>query len=232
MKAINRILQFGISLLLCQQADGAPFRNLDFEAFDPNTGILSDWQLSFFSPILSTDENSLTLGIPDWALSTLGPTPAYMSDVSRFPSQGIDGKYALTLPSTVWTLRQRGEVPEDSKYLRWVSLGTISMELRIDDQLIPVDSFHDLATAAPVTFRSYSQADISMFAGQEVELEMTSGQTWFSAPGYPNYAIIDNMFFSLVPIPEPPTYALGVVGVLLVGIIKWKRQTLRRTEDG
>jgi hypothetical protein len=62
--------------------------------------------------------------------------------------------------------------------------------------------------------------DISSFAGQTGELRFTAPVTLLSF----NIPYLDNIQFSIEPIPEPGTLGLFALGALLLGWRPWRRK--------
>ena len=219
-QSIPKSLFLAFSLIFVLHANSAPLRNLGFEDYDPTTRILEDWHLSTPLQPNRFSETNIWLGVPPGFVD--GPL-AHMVDVSLFSNLGLDGKYALEFVAPgPWTLSQKGSFPQDAKFLSWVNIGPVQMTLKLDGVSIPVDYYYD--SVLPF-IRSSSQADISAYAGKNVDLDLTFGivPPQFAAPGQPYYSIIDNIGFA--PIPEPSTVALlGVCSLVLL----WRRIKIRR----
>ena len=208
-----------VFLLFMLDANAAPFRNLDFEEYDASRSVLPGWHLLFPPGIVRRiNETNITIGRPpDYPDGPL----AAIADVSLFPNQGMDGKYALLLESSRWTLSQQGDMPEDAKFLRWSSLGPLPMELKIDGVGVPVDYFY--GSLFP-RIQGYAQADISAYAGKSINMTLMvlPSPPQFSAPGQAYYSIVDNFGFSAVPIPEPSPLTLLGLGSLAL-LWRWKK---------
>jgi hypothetical protein len=204
-------LIFGICCVLIFDATAAPFRNLDFEEYDASRNFLPGWHLSWPHNYAGRriNETNITIGRP--ADFPDGPLAAMM-DVSLFPNQGLNGKYALHFEFTDWILSQQGDLPEDVQFLRWASLGPFPLELKIDGVGVPVEYIY---APAWQSFRALAQADISAYAGKNVEMKLTvlPPPPEFTAPGQAYYTIVDS--FGFQPIPEPSTLALIGIGLLL-----------------
>ncbi len=107
------------------------------------------------------------------------------------------------------TLSQTGTVPIGTKSLqvdlagRDVSLLIVSM----GGQTIPL--------VPEATFPNYTQygGDISLFAGQVTTLGFTEG---IPVGGPPGVVELDDIQFSVSPVPEPGTLALFATGALLL----------------
>jgi hypothetical protein len=219
-----KALILSVCLVFLVDAKADPFRNFGFEEYDSSKGDLSAWRLFTPSQTNPFSETNLPFGV-----SPPGFDGAWASivDVSLFPRQGLDGKYALELAPSDWTLSQRGDIPLDAKIFSWVSLGTLPMQLKIDGSVVPVDYFYDSSSFYRGDIHAYAAADISAYAGKNVGLDLTTqgAPPFLAAPGASFYSIIDNLTFSSVlPVPEPSTLALcGLAGLALL----WSRKKTR-----
>ena len=70
-----------------------------------------------------------------------------------------------------------------------------------------------MAISNTLNYKIYS-ADISAFAGQ-------TGQLLFTTP-VQTLALLDNIQFSSLPVPEPSEFALVMLGTILLGFRRWK----------
>ncbi|MEO8426221.1 MAG: hypothetical protein ABI651_03830, partial [Verrucomicrobiota bacterium] len=174
--------------------------------YGPIGELLPGWQLSSgtnaFAP---NDLIGFNLSLPGAGYATL-----YFSNgnFSLGLRPGIDFS---TLEPVPYSLFQSGNVPADARTIRFFNFG-LPLELRVNGTVVPL--FHsDVHSAAPPTVIGLADvfADVSVFAGQTVELRFTTPvQSGFLSG-------LDSISFSPQTIPEPaPGFLLGLGGLFMV----------------
>jgi len=204
----------------------ASFQNLDFDSANTNRltdicapnhcfyGSLSDllpgWQLSnganVFGPNSPVGYNLELAGLPyDTILGASNPD-----------NRPFEGLYSLALYSareppltgtlTPFSLWQVGAVPSDAKSIHFLNFGFSAVELLINGSPVPLllDGSFDHTRVHLVN----AAADISVYAGQSIELRFTTTDHDLSG--------LDSISFSDQPVPEPGALALFCVGALLL----------------
>jgi hypothetical protein len=164
-----------------------------------------------------------SLGIIDqpgnsWGAPLVG---RYSAIISAGPYMG--GPYQASIAQT-------GLIPSDAQSVRFFGLfnGSSQMAPSADELIVSVggQSLPIYSSLAPSgNYRVYS-ADVSAFAGQTAELRFTVA-TEAAPPGQPgrgSHLMLDFIFFSATPVPEPAVGILLLVGVCILG--GWK---LRKT---
>jgi hypothetical protein len=210
-----RIVLLVASVAFSIVAYAAPFQNLSFEeakigtlipvpafGFDyegPTTDLLPGWQLFFGSqPVISLGFN-------------LSADPLLESRVSMVSSEGpygfqgdpIEGKYSLFFwPDLVpFSLVQMGEIPAEAQKLEFtfrqlpfaVSINGLNLSPSIQNPAV-----------SPTGDKTF--VDISQFAGQTVELKITTSAAAFGISGFHE---IDAIAFV---VPEPSVFTLVALG--------------------
>jgi hypothetical protein len=222
-------LPFGIISLSISIGLAAPFQNLDFEEYNPGTGVVPGWSF----------QNERYIGGPapvtrlpldvDVGLPFDIPLPyATMYSGAVAWRLADPGKYALGLHAVAdgsgtlyhWYARQIGEIPPDAMSMSF-ELGFAQVVLKFDGMEMPLQYYYRTDT----TWVGWDFADVSAFAGRTVTMEFTAPGRLeylpaFSAPGAPRpYTLLDNIRFSsspMPPIPEPRTLVLAVVGAAVM----------------
>lgn len=207
------------TLLLCltlavgiRSAGAAPFQNLDFEATT--------------LPVLPRGEPGgiavpISEAFPGW-LGYYGTTPVTVVSYNQLPagsaylvllSHGLEGNFTAALlpgfhpdygPFTPVSLAQTGLVPSDAQSVRFTATGGAPFppifSVALDGQAV------SWVKLEPDQGLPVYGVDVSAFAGQTVELRLTSG---INQPFY-----LDAISFSPLPVPEPSSWALFGVGLL------------------
>ena len=203
------------------------FQNLDFEsailadipsgqggsfvsisdAFPGWTGYIGTNQVT------QVRQNNLTLGEP--SIDILGPS---WSGISGIAANGIiSWQYTALLQAGTYpdrppadaALAQIGQVPITAHSLQLKELGASGSQFIVSlaGQTIPL-----IQIGGGTNYVLYA-GDISQFAGQTVELRLTS----HGSPDYPfPWDFVDDIVFSAQSIPEPSVLTLSALGTILL----------------
>jgi len=207
------------------EGGASPFRNLGFDeaninhVFDLNGDntyfcgpigeLLPGWQLSSgtnaFAP---NDLIGFNLSLPGPGYATLYSTNGNFS-LGLWP--GVDFS---TLAAVPYSLIQSGNVPADARTIRFFNFG-MPLELRINGAVVPLFYNNVQSTVKPMVIGFIGSAevfaDVSVFAGQAVDLRFTTPRQNSFLSG------LDSIAFSPQTIPEPaPCFLLGLRGLFLV----------------
>jgi hypothetical protein len=197
----------------------APFQNLDFELANTNTltsitlhpgleflsgaGPASDllpyWKIDYGDTQLSF-LNLNKLALDGGSASIISQdAQGYFSYV--FPN-GIDGNYGLgfSIGGSTWTLSQQGLIPPDARLLEIKADGSGAVDTRINGQLI-------------------QNGDISRFAGQVVDLELSIYATGSLPGGIPTVGLNSISFV----VPEPSTSVCFAIGIAALASLRVAR---------
>ena len=188
------------------------FLNLNFESatiLSTHTASILGWSVNGINYVNgdanSIPYNDIALDVPAVNLEgTNAPAPSI---------QAIQGNYSLlmqggssTSPDTNGaSIAQTGQIPIFAKSMTYWGN---ALQVTFNNQLLTFN-----ATSSTSNYTVWG-ADISVYAGQTVQLMFTA--PWQSS------AMLDNIKFSSLPIPEPGSLALLVAGGLL-GACRWKR---------
>ena len=232
MKYSHVILIFVCPFIFCQAALSADFQNLDFEAtslqpdgsrgFQPIEVALPGWTAYLGDNVQPNIlYNDLFLGTAFVGLSgTI--FPVFNGDFSVLLKPGASP--FTTLPVSA-SLAQVGLIPFNAGILQFrATIDTFNPTIRdffgvyVDGQRLQI--FPTIEQTGPVT--ATFTADVSAYAGREVDLRFTSFN--LGAAG-PNALILDDISF--IPVPEPSTLGLFALGGLLLGFSRW-RSSLRK----
>lgn len=229
MKAARWLGSLAVTVCLAgMQAVGAPFVNLNFESavvsgatdpwrFEPTEDLLPGWDLTFAGGAVAM----MLVGGPP-----LGVPYALLADRRTFEFGVIEGRFSISLvdgftdpfnPEVFgnYSLSQIGDIPEDSKSLRFQGR-FLHFEVRIDG--VPLQ-IHDEGTDD-----LWYSVSIEDFAGKNSRLEFLTRGTLSSGAGAFE---IDSIQFSPLPaIPEPSSVLIALVGLGLMGLVNARR--LRR----
>jgi hypothetical protein len=204
---IASFLAFAITSAYCQ----GTFQNLDFESANIPPGTL----IGSILPV--------TNAFPGWAVTTqvgydgFSAGGAIMSVIDTNPGGGftpLQGQYSAMLfggEGGPTTLSQTGTVPVGTQSLR-VDLAGTGVPL-----LIVSIGGQTIQLAPVATFPNYTQygGDIASFAGQVTTLGFTE-QPPAGAP--PSVLELDDIQFSVSPVPEPATLALFATGAVFLAL--------------
>jgi len=232
---MNRHFQFASLLVISAAGFVTPraalaqgtFQNLDFESATipiipagefgspvPVAQALPGWTayLPNITTVNQIGHNDLSLG--GEAIIIFGPQ-WHSSDI-------LQGNYTILLetafiggapqPSLTAAIGQTGLVPSSAESVRFFAVG--SVKVTFNGQVIPL-----FQLGSRTNYTVYG-GDISAFAGQTGELRFTS-----PASG-PVVALLDNIYFSTQPIPEPSVLGLFALGLSFLG---WRSRSKRRS---
>jgi hypothetical protein len=212
----SRILSAGVVILAsgtCGFGQGT-FRNLDFEqatiVFDP-TSPSAPYAVYASNAIPGWTAYLGTTPQPDiiYDTITLGSAAVSIHDTNDTHYPVLQGVYDILLqpfsggaPVTAG-IGQTGQIPLGSQSLRF--FGNEFNVISADFAGTPIP----LAQVGISSNGVVWAGDISAFAGQTGELRFTA------TPG--GGGLLDNIFFSTQPAPEPSTFVLLIVGAVLLG---------------
>jgi hypothetical protein len=200
----------GLVALLGGEGRSQGFVNLDFESANltgypaglvPAANAFPGWAVT--APYITYDAPSLSGN----SISIFGTNPP-------LNAPPIQGTYYATLASgntpglgQTLLLGQTGTIPLGTQSVTfWGDIG--GLQITFAGQSL---AFSQTGTTA--NYNIYN-ASISAFAGQ-------TGQLLFSLPPYVSSATLDNIQFSSSPVPEPSTFALSVLGGVLLFARRW-----------
>ena len=208
---MKKSASFFLLLLLGTAVESAPFQNLGFDSYDTNSALLPGWHIDsrLLNGRLNTSEGTF-IGLNQ---VTIGLNYHTLYDGSILPGVGfsfpVSGKYSLGFWAggdgsgnyVPYSLSQTGDVPADAKSIHFIDFGG-PFELRINGSVVPL-----LYIPGNPTVNVYG--DVSMFAGQNAELNFTT--LAYEING------IDDISFSPQIVPEPTSWlllGLGGLGLL------------------
>ncbi len=196
--------------------------------------------LNFESAVVVTDPTSLyypfainaAAALPGWTTGggylgpndigyntiSLGSTAIFLEGTGGTPV-ALDGSYSVLLfgglPGSA-SITQTAVVSASAQSLQFIAEGTGMLSVSLGGQ--------DLPYVLLSTGSDYSVYGANLPAG----LAGQSEQLVFAAPGQQaggsdNSWNIDDIQFSVNPIPEPNTLALGAVGAMLLGLFRWRK---------
>jgi hypothetical protein len=205
-----------VLFFLCFSSVGAPFRNLGFDEANTNTTQFFTIPDSGFPPLQGFGPPQDL--VPGWQLydgtnpitsvgyNLVSTNGTRFTLLSRDVAGYVEGSFALLSYSEhigilePLSLVQRAEIPADARFLWFTSSGfKYSVELNGIQSLVIRDFSGD---------RIRSFVDVSAFAGQNVELRISTLES---------IARIDSLVFV---IPEASTYSLFGLGSLVL-LIPW-----------
>ena len=130
----------------------------------------------------------------------------------------LQGNYSVLLEGSIpqaqstASIGQVGTIPVMAQTLTFWGDVYGSLQISFGGQLL-----NYLLVGSTPNYNIYS-ADISAFSGQ-------TGQLLFTAQTQ-TYALLDNIQFSNIPVPEPGTWSLLALGVTLIGFSRLTRRKL------
>jgi len=230
MKLISVIFTAAL-LSLAESGFSQSFVDLGFESptFVSTNGLLSG---SIGLPQAFPGWSATVGGLPlSYALSnTVYLDTAGMSIINSnyntfgvIPGGVLQGRYTAILMSGTLTntvtgvdasLSQTGLVPAGTRSLQFYALSAFdsfgTFTVTMDGQ--------DLSLTAISNALNYTiyGTDISAWAGQTAQLSFNV--LGHSPQGSSEYLYLDSIQFSIQPVPEPSTFALGALGALLLGL--------------
>ena len=228
MKPIRILYLAGVSLLLTWNAYAQGFVNLRFESTTITpvvfpggtryTATVPGWTWTPGGNPVNGDPNSV--GFNDLALSSAAVN---LEGTNMFaPYSAIQGNYSIFMQGASYnggrgsTIGQTGQIPANAKSITYWGG---NFQVSFDGQPL---SFTDMSNA--LTYAVWT-ADISAYAGQTGELLLTCAEH--------NAGMLDNIQFSSLPVPEPSTFSLfGICILLLCWRMKPPNKSLQATRDG
>jgi len=195
------------------------FRNMDFEQAQipqnqPSGLVSADLAFPFWTVYYGTAQQTQVL----WNDVSLGSVQASLIGQFDPSAKPIDGGYSAVLVGGVsgCSLSQIGQIPTGAASLLFTARADPSNppEVTIGGVSLPV---FDVSTG-PNNSTLFG-ANISQFAGMQEDLR-------FIAPGSPTVPygfVLDDIVFSTTPVPEPTTGGLFVLGGLVIGLRKLRR---------
>lgn len=206
---------------LCSGASAQSFVNLDFEAIKPDSiapdGIWLTWNLA------APGWNRPRGGDSVFVYHNTPPSDSiaqwyFLADYTSQDMSPLQGSYSLALVSGHYNrsdpnsafmnayIEQQGLIPEGMKSLHLFADGDVSLTL--NSQEIPLSREGGYLLTG----------DISKYAGEIVTLRITSLATEIQKP-----VLVDNIGFSLQPIPEASASSLMLCGMAVMwGQARWR----------
>jgi len=226
----------------------ASFHNLDFDAADTSRLIASDIPGVFYGtpedllPGWQLTRTPGQLPLPSLPVVWLNLSPEHglvslidqnyrpdLPESHRFP---VAGRFSFAMypefafPSFEpypFRLKQVGDVPNDAMSISFATFGN-PVSLFVNGTEVPTIMIFDPLEGDPNARKAQMLADISSYAGQNVELEFSTAQNQHF--GSVTFGI-DSIYFSPVPVPEPSVWAIFGLGAVVLGW-RWRRRVLSR----
>jgi hypothetical protein len=208
-------------------ACGAQFQNLDFDAgrtnvtipippdegdgYGPAADLLPGWRLLQGTndvSLIGLNLNPIGLGVGSIYTAN---SPGFDAPVFGNYSLGLYPGYNLLFDYQPFSLVQQGSLGPEIRSIRFFNYGS-PLEVRLNGTLIPLIYDYQPGGADPDTRLALVTGDVSAFAGQAVELKFTTLDV-------PNSVIngLDSIEFTAQIVPEPVTFVLLGLGLLLPG---------------
>lgn len=216
-------------LLLDATSRGASFQNLGFDVADVSkvdsefsrfggvgaaSDLLPGWQLyQGETRVTQIRYDEISIGSRHGAATLFDNDPR--GPFAAWPR--AEDRFALLLEEGIgeepFVLVQTGEIPASAVFLRYKYFAD-PMSLSVNGISVPpVDGSFDYVLNTSGTL-GQEVFDISQFAGQEVELRLTT--LWLFPWGTPPYQVLDSIaFMSVIPEPEH----LVVLGLTALGAV-------------
>jgi len=216
MKYSRLALFAAVSLALLRNASGQSFQNLNFEQ-----AVITPDPSSPYYPYGVFASSA----IPGWtAVGFISPTDILYNDISLgatsvslvgvsdpFGPNSLNGAYSIDLyggvqgPAAGASINQTGLVPSGAASIRFIAQGGFGpLLVSLGGQNIPIS-----ALSTGPNYTTYA-GDVSAFAGQVEQLSFTTPQ------GINNYWNLDDIQFSVSPVPEPGTLGLFAICILFL----------------
>jgi hypothetical protein len=160
-------------------------------------------QSAIFFDTLS--EGGAAVILDDTSANNMGPIP--LQGTYSLNLEGASGSFDNN-PTTA-SIGQTGTIPLTAQSLTFFANLGGTVLVTFNGQNLPFS-----AIGNGVDYTIYG-SDISSYAGQ-------TGQLLFTAT-LESGALLDNIQFSSLPVPEPSELALGALGASLLGFRRWKR---------
>ena len=212
-------------LAICQNGWAQGFVNLDFEnpilPLTPNGGLLPatnaipGWTAYYGSSTNPTLSGPLTTIYYNGY--SLGGAIVALQDTNALSYGAIQGNYSVLLQGSIpfaavlASIGETGTIPNTAQSLTFFGILAGNLQVTFNGQPLSV---MDISNALNYTIWG---ADISAYAGQ-------TGQLLFTVPVL-HAALIDNIQFSSVPIPEPSLVAFTALGALFLGFRHWRNSS-------
>ena len=213
MKLISIIFTAAL-LSLAESCFAQGFINLNFEQASFVTGpgglgILASNAIPGWTAYISGVPQTVIL--PNTIALDSAAVSIHSSSSALQPLQGIysvflQGQYNPTSApgaTNSASIGQTGEIPLAAQSMTFYGYNLVNMQVTFNGQLLSLVNISNTLNYA------IWGADISAYAGQ-------TGQLLFTTP-VNSSALLDNIQFSSLPIPEPSEFALAALGALFLG---------------
>ena len=224
MKPIKICIAIALLFIVVQRSYTQDFVNLNFESanvsgYSPVNYIPINAALPSWAAYYGYSNNPTYSGAPVlYDGRSLGGALIILEDTNApnyFGPLPIQGNYSVLLEGSIpfsgtsASIGQTGTIPVTAQSLTFY-LGNTFGVLQVTFNGQPL-SIMDISNTLNYTIWG---ADISAYAGQ-------TGQLLFTAPVNTS-ALLDNIEFSTLPVPEPSELAVVTLGALLLGYRRWR----------